>query len=131
VNNKKRILLVDDEESITRSLKLFLDGTGQYEVRTENRGSLAVQVAREFRPDLIVLDLVMPDADGGSIAQDLGDDAELRDVPIVFLTAIVKEEEIGSQGRHMSSGHTLLAKPVGPKVLISHIEERLVEKVVQ
>ena len=59
MNNKKRILLVDDEESITRSLKLFLDGTGQYEVRTENRGSLAVQVAREFRPDLIVLDLVM------------------------------------------------------------------------
>ena len=56
MDSKKRILLVDDEESITRTLKLFLDRTGGYEVRTENRGSLAVEVVRDFRPDLIVRD---------------------------------------------------------------------------
>ena len=130
MDSKKRILLVDDEDSITRPLKLFLDGTGQYEVKTENRGALTMQVARAFRPDLIVLDLVMPDSDGGSIAQELQEDAELGDIPIVFLTAIVQESEIGRQGRQMGGGHTLLAKPVAPQVLISHIEERLAGKVV-
>ena len=130
MDSKKRILLVDDEDSITRPLKLFLDGTGQYEVKTENHGALTMQVARAFRPDLIVLDLVMPDSDGGSIAQELQEDAELGDIPIVFLTAIVQESEIGRQGRQMGGGHTLLAKPVAPQVLISHIEERLAGKVV-
>ena len=68
----------------------------------------------------------MPDADGGAIAQDLSEDPELQDVPIVFLTAIVKEKEIGGQGRTIGGGvHTYLAKPVEPDVLIGHIEERL------
>jgi DNA-binding response OmpR family regulator len=119
MEDKKKILLVDDEESITRTLKLFLDRRGGYKVRTENRGSQTVQVARDFRPDLIVLDIVMPDADGGAIAQDLSEDPELKSVPIVFLTAIIKEKEIGG------GGHTYLAKPVEPDVLIGHIQERL------
>lgn len=126
MENKKKILLVDDEESITRTLKLFLDRRGGYEVRTENRGSHAVQVARDFRPDLIVLDIVMPDADGGGIAQDLGDDPELKSLPIIFLSAIIKEKEMGGQGKAIGgSGHTYLAKPVEPDVLIDHIQERL------
>ncbi len=126
MEKKKKILLVDDEESITRTLKLFLDRRGGYEVRTENRGSRAIQVARDFRPDLIVLDIVMPDADGGAIAQDLGEDPELKSVPIVFLSAIIKENEIGGQGVVIGDGgHTYLAKPVEPDALIGHIQERL------
>ena len=126
MENKNKILLVDDEESITRTLKLFLDRRGGYEVRVENRGSQAVKVARDFRPDLIVLDIVMPDADGGAIAQDLGEDPELKSVPIVFLSALIKENEIGGQGSVIGDGgHTYLAKPVEPDALISHIQERL------
>ena len=126
MENKKKILLVEDDESITRTLKLFLDRRGGYEVRTENRGSQAVRVARDFRPDLIVLDIVMPDADGGAIAQDLGEDPQLRYIPIVFLSAIIKRNEIGGQGTVIGDGgHTYLAKPVEPDALISHIQERL------
>ncbi len=95
-------------------------------MNTENRGSQAVQVARDFRPDLIVLDIVMPDADGGAIAQDLGEDPQLRYIPIVFLSAIIKRNEIGGQGTAIGDGgHTYLAKPVEPDALISHIQERL------
>ncbi len=90
MEDRTKILLVDDEESITRTLKLFLDRRGGYEVRTENQGSHAVQAARDFRPDLIVLDIVMPDADGCAIAQDLGEDPELKRVPIVLLIDIIK-----------------------------------------
>ncbi|MDK1104418.1 MAG: response regulator, partial [Actinomycetota bacterium] len=87
-------------------------------MRTENRGSQAVRVARDFRPDLIVLDVVMPDSDGGAIAQDLGEDPELQSIPIIFLTAIIKEQEIGGQGKAIGGGvHTYLAKPVEPDVL--------------
>ena len=126
MENKKKILLIDDEESITRTLKLFLDRRGGYEVKTENRGSHAVQAARDFRPDLIVLDIVMPDADGGAIAQDLGEDPELKSVPIVFLSALINENEIGGQGVVIGDGgHTYLAKPVEPDALIGHIQERL------
>ena len=126
MENKKKILLVDDDESITRTLKLFLDRRGGYEVKTENRGSHGVQAARDFRPDLIVLDIVMPDADGGAIAQDLGEDPELKSVPIVFLSAIIKKNAMGSQGTTTGEGgHTYLAKPVEPDALISHIQERL------
>ena len=126
MEDKKKILLVDDDESITRTLKLFLDRRGGYEVRTENRGSETVQVARDFRPDLIVLDIVMPDADGGAIAQDLGEDPQLRYIPIVFLSAIIKRNEIGGKGTAIGDGgHTYLAKPVEPDELISHIQERL------
>ena len=76
--------------------------------------------------DLIVLDIVMPDSDGGAIAQDLGEDPELKSIPIVFLSAIIKEDEMGGQGMTIGgSDHTYLAKPVEPDELISHIQERL------
>ena len=65
---KRRILLVDDEASITRALALYLTENGNCDVRVENVGSRAVAAAREFRPDLIFMDIVMPDADDGGLA---------------------------------------------------------------
>ena len=63
-----RILLVDDDVALTRTLALYLREVGNCDVRVENVGRLAVAAAREFRPNLVVLDIVMPDADGGSVA---------------------------------------------------------------
>ncbi len=122
--NKTRILLVDDEASITRTLGMYLEGTGEFEVRAENRGSQALMTARDFKPDLVVLDIVMPDADGAAIAAELADDSELHSVPIIFLTALVSEGELGGQGK-FKGGHLFLAKPVEPDLLIQHIRERI------
>ena len=58
---KKRILVVDDEPAITRMVKLNLERTKKYEVRTENQGSKAIEAARDFEPHLIFLDVMMPD----------------------------------------------------------------------
>ena len=91
---KKKILVVDDEASITRLLKLNLEKTGAYSVRTENEGIKTVEAAREFKPDLILLDVMMPDIDGGDVAAKLQADGLLNDVPLVFLTAAVKKEEL-------------------------------------
>jgi CheY-like chemotaxis protein len=121
---KKRILVVDDEAHITRTLKLYLEGTGDYEVRTENLGSRVLAAAREFRPHLIFLDIVMPDADGASIAADIKADEALKDTPIVFLTALVSKREVGREGS-IIGGLPFLAKPVEPDAVIKCIQKHL------
>lgn len=121
---KRRILVVDDEAIITRTLKLYLEGTGSYEVRTENEGSHALQAAREFNPDLIMLDLVMPDTDGATLASEFRGDSELQNIPIIFLTALVSKQEVGAQGKEIG-GHPFLAKPVDPEKVVECIEEQL------
>jgi len=118
---KKRILLVDDEVTITRTLKLYLEGTGAYEVRTENRGSAALQAARGFKPDLILLDVAMPDMDGGDVAAEIRSDEELKKTPIVFLTALVKKQEVVATGGDIG-GFPYIAKPLEPEKIIEVIE---------
>jgi len=118
---KKRILLVDDEPTITRTLKLYLEGTGSYEVRAENRGSTAVQAAREFKPDLILLDVAMPDMDGGEVAAQVRADDALKGTPIVFLTALVKKQEVVVSGGDIG-GYPYIAKPLEPEKVIEVIE---------
>ncbi|MDB6030786.1 MAG: response regulator receiver protein, partial [Verrucomicrobiales bacterium] len=64
----KKVLIVDDEVSITRLLKLNLERTGLFVVRDENRASKALQAAKEFKPDVVLLDVMMPEMDGGDVA---------------------------------------------------------------
>ena len=121
---KKRILVVDDEPAITRMVKLNLEQTGRYEVRTENLGRRAIESARDFRPDLILLDVMMPGMLGSEIAAQLKADPELRVIKFVFLTAFVtKDEEIRSSG-HIG-GHTFVAKPISADDLCRVIEDHL------
>jgi two-component system OmpR family response regulator len=109
--NTKRILVVDDEPSVTRNLKLNLESSGGYDVFAENDATNALTAARIFRPDLILLDVIMPGLDGGDVAARLRADPLLRDTPVIFLTALVSNEE--THGHEMvSGGETFLAKPV-------------------
>ena len=121
---KRRILVVDDEPAITRMIKLNLEQTGRYEVRTENLGRSAIAAAREFRPDLILLDVMMPDVLGSEIAGQLRQDPELHAIKFVFLTAFVtKDEELRSNGQ--IGGHTFVAKPISTDDLCRVIEDHL------
>jgi DNA-binding response OmpR family regulator len=110
-NPKKRILVIDDQADITRMLKLNLEQTHDYEVRMENISSRALAAAEEFRPDLILLDVVMPGIDGGTLAASLGAHPKLKGVPIVFLTAAATKEEVYKRGG-IIGGSPFLAKPV-------------------
>ena len=110
-NEKKRILVVDDDASITRLLKLNLEQTGNYLVRMENISTGALAAAEEFRPHLILLDVMMPDLDGGNLAARFQANPSWKDLPLVFLTAAVTREEV--RARHgMVGGLPFLAKPV-------------------
>src|SRR5512134_1615072 len=90
----KKIMIVDDEAPFTRLLKLTLEKTGRYAVQVENVASRAVQTAKEFEPDLVLMDVMMPEIDGGVLASQFQSSHRLQNVPIVFLTAAVRREEI-------------------------------------
>ena len=74
-------MVVDDEAGFTKLLKMNLEKTGKYEVRIENQSTKALEVAKEFQPDVVLLDIVMPDMDGGDVAAQFQDDPMLRRVP--------------------------------------------------
>ena len=117
----RRILIVDDEAGFTRLLKLTLEGTKRYIVKEENDGSQALAVARQFRPDLILLDIIMPKMDGGDVARQMASDPILKDVKIIFLTAIVSQKETNSE----IGGFPFLAKPVSLDAITQCIREHL------
>jgi two-component system sensor histidine kinase/response regulator len=120
---RRRILIVDNDPNTTHLVKVLLERTGRYLVVEENDAAKAHQSARNFRPDLILLDVVMPETDGGEVAARIEADPELHNTPIVFLTALVTRAEAKS-GLSIQ-GHPILAKPVSIPELINAIEQHL------
>jgi CheY-like chemotaxis protein len=121
---KKKILIVDDEPSFTRMVKVVLEKTGTYEVMEENDGARSMGTARAFQPDLILLDVIMPGCDGGDVVAQLRNDGPLAKVPVVFLTATMTEDGMKSRGGTIG-GFPVLAKPVDAKKLMKQIEKSL------
>ncbi|MDR3406046.1 MAG: response regulator [Chthoniobacter sp.] len=118
---KTRILIVDDEPGFTRLLKLVMH---RYDIREENDPTRALETAREFRPDLILMDVIMPGIDGGNVAAQCRADVLLQRVPIVFLTAVVSPREAGDTSKQIG-GFPFLAKPVSPEALDRCIQQHL------
>ncbi|MEP6670734.1 MAG: response regulator [Chthoniobacter sp.] len=112
---------MDDEPGFTRLLKLVMR---QYDIREENDPHRAIETALSFRPDLILMDVIMPGIDGGNLAAQCRADTLLQRVPIVFLTAVVSPSEAGATSKEIG-GFPFLAKPVSPEALERCIEEHL------
>src|SRR5437762_6440045 len=93
---KPRILIIDNNRDFTLSAKLGLEGTGRYSVWEENKPGRAHQTAQRVEPDLILLDIAMPETDGGDGAARIESDPTLQRIRIVFLTALVTKTEAGS-----------------------------------
>lgn len=90
---KKKILVADDEQDVTEVIKAFFEETGAYEVLAVNEGGRVLEAARQFKPDLVILDLVMPGVDGSEIAVQIKEEKDLGNPPIVFSTGMVSPEE--------------------------------------
>lgn len=118
----KRILIIDDEPRYTRMMKRLLETTGRYVVHTENTSLQSVNRAAEVMPDLILLDVVMPGLDGGDVATRLRSTPSLRQIPVVFLTALVaKKEACGTPT--MSGGYRFIRKLAPEEELLACIED--------
>jgi len=123
MKERRRILIVDNDPDATHLVKVLLERTGHYLVLEENDATKAHQSALNFRPDVILLDIVMPETDGGEVAARIQADPELQNMPIILLTALVTRAEAKS-GLNIQ-GHPFLAKPVSIPELINAIEEHL------
>ena len=121
---KKKILIIDDEEDFGKMVKLNLERSGDYEVKCETKGGNAVASAKAFAPDLIFLDVIMPDVDGGEAMAQLKADPAVKNIPIVFLTAIITDREAAQQ-EGIVAGRPFLAKPITTAKLISCINKYL------
>jgi DNA-binding response OmpR family regulator len=117
---KKRILIVDDE-SDSKLLKHVL---AEYEVHLETDATKAIGVALEFKPDLILLDLVMPGVHGSVLAEHMRREEELRRVPIVVVSALVHSRS--NDGRVVQMGdYPALGKPFSVEELKRCIAQQL------
>src|SRR6266487_6729278 len=123
VKEKRRILIVDDDRESTRLVKILLEKTGCYLVLEEHDATKAHQSAQNFRPDVILLDILMPETDGGEVAAQIQADLDLQRTPIIFLTALVTKAEAKTGLR--IQGHPFLAKPISIPELVEGIERVL------
>jgi DNA-binding response OmpR family regulator len=101
-----KILVVDDEPEITEIIEAFLDNAG-YVVKVENQPVRAFVQAREFRPDLILLDIMMPGTDGYQICNQIKEDPAMAEIPVIFLTGKDSKDD---QGRSFQSGGDMYIK---------------------
>ncbi len=123
---KKKVLLVDDEKSFTNLLKMNLEQTGRYEVRAENWGEDALPAAKEFKPDIMLLDIIMPRMPGGNVVAQFQADPDMKDLPIVFLTAAIQRSTVAAHDGIICD-HPCIAKPANLDEIIDMIEKHSVK----
>ena len=122
-NEKPRILIVDNNSKFARNARLLLDRSGKYVACTVIDPRRALEIARSFKPDLVLVDLIMPQADGIEVAAQLEADWALHGVPIVFLTSLITTEE-AKDGRRVY-GHRILPKPARSSELFELVAQNL------
>ena len=118
----KKILLIDDEQDILEILSYNLEKEG-YEVFTANNGNEGIEKAKQILPDLILLDVMMPEKDGIETCQDLRKIKELQKTLIVFLSA--RSEEFSQLAGFQAGANDYIVKIIKPKVLISKVNALL------
>jgi len=120
--DKKKILIIDDEENFCNLVKKNVEKTNEFEVYTATNGDDGIKLIKEVKPNLILLDIIMPGLDGGDVVSLIRNDSSIQDTPIVFLTSLVRKDEAGAG---FTKGYSLLAKTVTVRELIACIKENV------
>ena len=115
-----RVLAVDDDPVIQRLLEVNLEMEG-YEVRLASDGLQAVDAAREFRPHVILLDVMMPNMDGWEACATIKQDADFAETPVVFLSARAQDADV-ERGSELGAA-AYITKPFDPIDLLDLIAE--------
>lgn len=120
MNKKKKILVVDDEPDILRLVSFRLKVNG-YNVMTAQDGASGMELIKKSRPDLILLDLKLPDMDGGQFCRKIKTNQSLKDIPIIFLTASVLKKVIDSKKENQADDYII--KPFEVEDLLAKIDK--------
>lgn len=118
----KKILLVDDESDILDFLSFNLSSAG-YDVKTASNGEEGIRIANEFEPDLILLDMMMPEMDGIETCEKIRESEKLKSVLVAFLTA--RGEDYSQIAGFDAGADDYILKPIKPKVLTSRVKALL------
>lgn len=122
-NNLKHILCVEDEPEMIDLIRLILERRG-FTVQGAAGGTEGIKKIREIRPDLVLLDLMMPDLDGWEVYQQMKADDATRDIPVIVVTA--KAQSIDKVlGLHIAKVDDYIAKPFSPQELLASVEKVL------
>jgi len=111
--SKSKILIIDDDPKLSELLAVILNRVGGYDVQQENRPFAAIATARNYLPNLVLLDVDMPGKDGGIVSAEMNADPILSEIPIIFVTSLVGRNEAG-----MRNGKRYISKPVDPNLLL-------------
>jgi CheY-like chemotaxis protein len=118
---RTKVLVIDDNTGFCNITKLSLERGGRYQVYTATSGEQGISMAKRHRPDIVLLDIKMPRMSGGEVAARLMEDPSTSHIPIIFLTGLVRQDEVEA-GCGYLSGHPFIAKPFRTEELIKRIE---------
>ena len=124
--SNKTILTVDDEERVLQLINDILSSKG-YDVLTAGNGKEAIRKSKKSLPDLIIMDIMMPDLDGAEAVKLLKEDPSTKDIPILFLSGIIMKEE-GKPDMDINVGgdfYSALSKPFGAQELLTAVDKVL------
>ncbi|MCK4692634.1 MAG: response regulator [Anaerolineales bacterium] len=120
---QKRVVCIEDEPEMIDLVRLILGRKG-FKVIGANGGIEGLEIVRREKPDIILLDLMMPDMDGWEVYQQIKADTELRSIPVVVVTA--KAQSIDKVlGLHIAKVDDYITKPFGPQELLESVEKIL------
>jgi CheY-like chemotaxis protein len=119
--SRKRILVIDDDDDIREIAALALETTGDFEILTANNGRSGLSKAIHAQPDLILLDVMMPELDGPSTFRLLRQGQRTSTIPIIFLTA--KVQVVDRRNLTALGANGVLAKPFDPLMLAQQVSE--------
>ena len=122
---KQKILLVDDEEDILEFLSYNLKKNG-FEILTANNGAKGLALAKKYQPDLVILDVMMPEMDGVDVCQRIRELPELDETLVLFLSA--RAEDYSELAGFSAGADDYITKPIKPKLLISRVNAILRRK---
>lgn len=94
-NGKKKLLIVDDEQDLVDLMADAFDRDGRFEIRTANNGFDAGMQVKEFRPDIVILDVMLPDINGKEVCQRVRSDSTLDSVRIICISGMIEQDKIG------------------------------------
>src|SRR5947199_278116 len=118
-SGKRKVLLVDDDTELVALMNKFLDEDGRFEVRIASNGFDAGMMVKDYRPDIIVLDVMLPDINGKEVCQRVRADSALEDVRILCISGMVEEDKV--QDLKLSGADDFLPKPFDAEVLIDRM----------
>lgn len=121
---KKRILVIDDEPTFTELVRFNLEETGKYTVKIEHKGALALESAKEFKPNLILLDIMIPDLGGEKVAHQLKNCENTKNIPVILLTAVISKEEARLRD-NVFGQYLVIAKPISIEKLLKVVADSI------